>query len=83
MHVSGHGSQGDLALLISLTDPKYLLPIGGAFRQMKQYSILACKMGYDPSRILLPKVNQVIEMSFDGRVKLGQTITLQSKFIPQ
>lgn len=83
LHVSGHGSQSDLALLISLTGPKYLLPIGGAFRQMKQYSILACKMGYDPNRILLPKVNQVIEMSSDGRVKLGQTITLQLKFIPQ
>jgi len=81
LHVSGHGSQNDLALLISLTNPKYLLPIGGAFRQMKQYSILARKMGYDPNRILLPKVNQVVEMSSNGRVSLGQTITLQPKFI--
>jgi len=39
-------------------------------------------MGYDPNKILLPKENQVIEMSSDRRVKLGQTITLQPKFIP-
>jgi ribonuclease J len=27
-HVSGHGSSGDHMLLISLTQPKFLLPIG-------------------------------------------------------
>jgi len=81
LHVSGHGSQGDLSLLINLTRAKYLLPFGGEFRHMKQYSILAQKMGYEADKILLPKENQVIEMSFPGKVRLGQKINLQPKFI--
>ena len=81
LHVSGHGSQNDLALLISLTKPKFLLPIGGAFRHMRQYAILAQKMGFRQEKILLPKENQTIEMLIDGQVKLGSEITLHPKFI--
>ncbi len=81
LHVSGHGSQNDLALLISLIKPKFLLPIGGAFRHMKQYAILAQKMGFRQEKILLPRENQTIEMLIDGQVKLGGEITLHPKFV--
>src|SRR5256712_10479285 len=36
-HVSGHGSSGDHMLLISLTQPKFLLPISGTYRHMIAY----------------------------------------------
>ena len=39
-HVSGHGSSGDHMLLISLTQPKFLLPIGGTYRHMIAYRTL-------------------------------------------
>lgn len=76
LHVSGHGSAADLALLIALTRPKWLLPIGGEFRHMLQYALLAQRMGYEPKRILLPEGNQVVEISSDGHLNLGERIAL-------
>src|SRR3990167_4777432 len=35
LHVSGHASKRDLALMIGLTNPNILLPIGGTYRQMR------------------------------------------------
>ena len=81
LHVSGHGGQADLALMIGLTQPIYLLPIGGAFRQMKQYALLAQKMGYSAEKILLPQKNQTVEMIPGGQVRLGPKIPLHPKFI--
>lgn len=78
LHVSGHGAQADQALLISLVKPQYLLPIGGAFRQMKQYALQAQKMGYQENQILLPERVQTIEMLANGQVRLGQKINLRS-----
>jgi len=80
IHVSGHGARSDLALLISLTRPKFLLPIGGAFRQMKQYALLAQRMGYQEKQILLPERNRTIEMRPGGEVRLGAKINLRSEF---
>ncbi len=80
IHVSGHAAQSDLALLISLTRPKWLLPIGGAFRQMKQYAVLAQRMGYQENQILLPERNRTIEMRPGGQVRLGPKINLRSEF---
>ena len=80
IHVSGHAAQFDLALLISLVRPKFLLPIGGAFRQMKQYALLAQKMGYQEKQILLPEKNRTIEMISGGQVRLGSRVNLRSEF---
>ncbi len=76
IHVSGHGSQADIALLINLVKPQWLLPIGGAPRQMKQFALLAQKMGFSGEKILLPAKNQIIEMTSEGRVRLGNKISL-------
>jgi ribonuclease J len=69
LHVSGHGARGDLSLLINLVKPKFLLPIGGGFRQMKQYSFLAQKIGYKEENILLPDSGDVICVS-QGEAKI-------------
>lgn len=71
LHVSGHAAQGGLSLMIGLTRPHYLIPIGGAFRQMRQYSLLAQKMGYYEKQILLPDRGDTVEITSDGKVRLG------------
>lgn len=63
LHVSGHGARGDLALLINLVKPGFLLPIGGGFRQMKQYSLLAQRIGYQENKILLPSSGDMIGLA--------------------
>ena len=80
LHVSGHGSQQDLLMMMALTRPKYLVPIGGTYRHMVQYSRLAQSMGYQPSQVLLPEFNQSLEMSPDG-VKLGPIIEVKNVMV--
>lgn len=77
LHVSGHGSQQDLLLMLALTRPKFVLPIGGTYRHMVQYSHLAMDMGYSKNQILLPENNQSIEV-YPDRVKLGPSIEVKT-----
>ncbi|HUV42743.1 MAG TPA: ribonuclease J [Patescibacteria group bacterium] len=74
LHVSGHAAQGDLALMIGLARPYYLVPIGGAFRQMRQYALLAERMGYREEEIILPNRNDTVEMTAKGQVKIGSPL---------
>lgn len=60
LHVSGHGSQADLKLLLGLTRPQYALPIGGTYRHMVHYKILAQNMGHPSKNILMPSANHCI-----------------------
>lgn len=73
LHVSGHGSQNDLMLLLSLTKPHYIIPIGGTKRHMYHYKNLALSHGYKSKDIfLLENGNQLIfknrEASLDGSI---------------
>ena len=43
-------------LMMNLTRAKYVLPIGGTYRQMKQYSLLAKQLGYNDNNILVMMV---------------------------
>jgi ribonuclease J len=80
IHVSGHGSQGDLAKLMELVKPQYLVPIGGNFRHMVAYRNLAEKNGFAASQVLLKDDGEIIEfdekglMPTKGRVQIGQVM---------
>ena len=69
LHVSGHGAQRELSLLMHLVKPRYLLPIGGGFRQMKQYALLAQRNGYTKDKILLPSSGDIIGLE-NGKAKI-------------
>ena len=77
LHVSGHGSQQDLLLLLSLTRPKYVLPFGGNYNQMVQYSRLAKSMGYPTQKIFLPMTNQTVIVS-NKQASLGPTVSIRN-----
>jgi ribonuclease J len=68
LHVSGHGTAEDIKMLISIIKPETLLPIGGEFRHMNAYSLLAQQMGYKENQIILPEEKQVVEISQSGRI---------------
>ena len=56
LHTSGHGSAGDIKLLMALVRPKFAIPIGGCLRHMRAYADLAGEMGISQNRVfeLLP-----------------------------
>jgi ribonuclease J len=74
IHVSGHGSQKEHALLINLTAPRHLLPIGGNYRHVKKYEIMAQKMGYKPGQILIPDPEQAVTFWANGKVDFNTRI---------
>ncbi len=74
IHVSGHGSEKEHALLVNLTDPKFLLPIGGNYRHVKQYEIMAQRMGFKPGQILTPDPERAVTFWANGKVDFNTRI---------
>lgn len=80
LHVSGHGSAEELMKLIALTRPKFLMPIGGAYRHMVQYQKLAKSIGYQKSQVFVLDSGQILNLTRQG-VMLGKRIKLQSVIV--
>jgi ribonuclease J len=80
LHVSGHGSQQDLLLMMNLARAKYIIPIGGSYRHMVQYSRLAQDMGYAPDKILIPSFNQTIEVT-QQKAQLSKIVEVNSVMV--
>lgn len=68
-HVSGHGSQSELLLMLSLTKPKFLVPISGMYRQMKQLALLAQRAGIEARNTFVVDEGTVLEFNQNqGRI---------------
>ncbi|MBI2011363.1 ribonuclease J [Candidatus Daviesbacteria bacterium] len=80
LHVSGHASSEELKLMINLAKPKYLLPIGGTFRHMKEFSRMAKSLGYEENQILLPTEGQVIDIKKD-RAYISSSINVANVYV--
>ena len=50
VHVSGHGSEEELKLMLSLVKPRYFIPMHGEYRQLSQHARIAKRVfaGRDP-----------------------------------
>jgi ribonuclease J len=81
LHVSGHGSQGDLMLLLSAIAPKYIFPIGGTYRHIMQYRRLALELGYDKRDVLIPEEGQVLEFKKAYPPRVVETLELENVMI--
>lgn len=68
LHVSGHGTAEDIKMLFALIKPKYLIPIGGDFRHMRSYQLIASLMGWSEEQVLFPKEGQLIEFNSRSEV---------------
>jgi ribonuclease J len=67
VHVSGHGSEEELKLVLSLVRPRYFVPVHGEYRQLSQHARIAERVfaGRDPRpAILLAEDGDVLQ--FDG-----------------
>ncbi|HEX2978770.1 MAG TPA: ribonuclease J, partial [Anaerolineaceae bacterium] len=73
VHVSGHASQEEMKLLIHLTRPKYVIPIHGELRQLKQHEMLARQVGIQAENIAVVQNGQVIEFA-NGEMSLGERL---------
>ena len=78
LHVSGHGSQGDMMLLLSAIGPRYIFPIGGTYKHLMQYRRLTKDLGYDKRDVLIPQDGQVLEFSTQSPPRVTETLELEN-----
>lgn len=63
IHVSGHGCQDDLKLMLALTQPKFFIPVHGEPRHLRTHAQIARQMGIDGKNIIVSDIGNVIELS--------------------
>ncbi|HOF89656.1 MAG TPA: ribonuclease J, partial [Armatimonadota bacterium] len=71
-HVSGHGHEEELKMMLTLTAPRHLVPMHGEFRHLVRYRKTAETMGYTADRVSLLHSGDVLEITRDGAAVRGQ-----------
>jgi len=79
VHVSGHAKQEEIKLLHALVKPKFLMPIHGEYRHLKQHKDLAVSLGMDKENVFLMSIGDVLEVTANtakvsGVVPSGQVL---------
>lgn len=79
VHVSGHACQEELKMMISLTKPKFFVPIHGEYKHLKKHAQLAVGMGIDEENTFVAGLGDVLEtdgvdMKFTGTVPSGMVM---------
>lgn len=73
VHVSGHGSQEELKLMLNLMKPKFFIPIHGEYRMLRQHGLLAEAVGIDKANIFITDIGETVEFQ-NGSARKGSKI---------
>jgi ribonuclease J len=65
VHVSGHGSEEELKLMLSLVRPQHFVPIHGEYRQLARHARVAARVSRS-TKVLLAEDGDVIRFDDDG-----------------
>ncbi len=71
IHVSGHGSQEELRLMINLVRPKFFIPVHGDYRHLKRHAELAQGLGVVEKTFLLED-GDILELDKGSARKNGK-----------
>jgi ribonuclease J len=74
IHVSGHGSQEELRMMINLVRPKFFVPVHGDYRHLKRHMELAIATGV-PEKVLLLEDGDVLSVDRETAQKTGKITT--------
>ncbi len=78
IHVSGHGCQEELRLLINLVRPKFFIPVHGDYRHLREHAQVALNTGVIDSSIVIED-GDVLELDAknarkNGKVSVGRIL---------
>ncbi len=73
VHVSGHGSQEELKLMLAMVHPTYFMPVHGEAVHLRAHAQLAREMGIPQQNIFVVDNGDALEMR-NGKVRIGQPV---------
>jgi ribonuclease J len=79
VHVSGHGSEEELKLMLSLVKPRYFVPIHGEYRQLARHAWVASRVSGDRTTVMLVENGDRLRFDASGarrvdRVPAGRVL---------
>jgi len=72
VHVSGHASEEELKLVVSLVKPRYFIPIHGTYRQLHRHARLVEKTSVVQDRIIVAETGNIIRFGPAGAEIAGK-----------
>ncbi|MDQ0230475.1 ribonuclease J [Metabacillus malikii] len=72
IHVSGHGHQEELKMMINLTKPKYFIPIHGEYKMQKAHANIAVEVGVHKDNVFIIEKGDVIEFKGTNIITSGK-----------
>jgi ribonuclease J len=73
VHVSGHASQEEQKLLISMLRPEFFVPIHGELRHLKQHGKLACELGIPEENVAVVENGYPLTLA-DGQLHIDKRV---------
>ena len=73
IHASGHGFQEDLRMMLSLTRPRFFIPLHGEYRQLTLHGRLAQEMGVPHDNVCIAENGQRVVLTEDS-CKIEETV---------
>ncbi len=80
LHVSGHGTKGDLKMVAFLSKAKYFIPIGGTVKRMRAYSNMIGTLGHNQANVFEQREGDTVLFE-NGNAKKGPNYPVRDIFI--
>ena len=80
VHTSGHACQDELKMMLSLTKPKYFMPVHGEYKHLKAHAELAISMGIPARNIVIGDIGHVVEINGRG-IRSGGSVPAGCVFV--
>ena len=79
-HTTGHASQGELKLMLTLLKPKYFIPIHGEYRMQRVHADLAIETGVEPENTFILENGDVVAIN-DHSARIAGHVTAGDVYI--
>lgn len=80
-HVHGHASQEELKLMMSLTKPKYFVPVHGEYRHLSLHAKLAHSIGISADHTFVLEDGDVLELDAGGGRVAGTKVSSSNVYV--
>src|SRR5437867_6145340 len=72
VHVSGHASEEELKLVVSLAKPRYFIPIHGTYRQLHRHAKLVQKTSVVQEKVIVAETGDILRFGPAGAEITGK-----------